>query len=289
MSAPASDDTWWWIRSAEYVLGLLGNEDQKVFSKVLEHDESARRHVNYWQERFQPLSEYPDPVSPPESVWSAIEQELSIELPLTPTTNESRQSRKLNENQDQSGNTESDKIVKVENEDTETQFQEELVIEKNETAERGADLWRLIAASAVAATLFLGILIKGDLLNRDDTQVLEAFEAIALIKDERGVPIWVVDSVARDKLIRVTTVESPEIAQDRSFQLWLLKPDDGSEVSLGLLSDRSGQSVLIKANGLTPDAVAYAVSIEPRGGSLVDSPSGPVLYQGSIQYLARTP
>ena len=71
-------------RAGEYVLGTLTPEEREAVDRDLEHDESLRREVSFWQNAFAELEEHGSPAadSPSPSVWQAIEQSLdALEIP----------------------------------------------------------------------------------------------------------------------------------------------------------------------------------------------------------------
>ena len=65
----------------------------------------------------------------------------------------------------------------------------------------------------------------------------------------------------------------------RALELWAL-PADGAPRSLGLV-DAHGQTVLRRAR-LLDDTRAFAISVEPAGGSPTGQPTGPVVSVGQI-------
>ena len=64
-------------------------------------------------------------------------------------------------------------------------------------------------------------------------------------------------------------------APGRAFEVWLVPPDGGAPVSLGLLPE-SGQVDVPRPEGLAT-GVVIAVSDEPAGGSPTGAPTGPIL------------
>jgi anti-sigma-K factor RskA len=76
---------------------------------------------------------------------------------------------------------------------------------------------------------------------------------------------------------------------DQSYELWLVPGSSAQPRSLGLITAGSDRTVPISAELGTavPQAAAFAVSLEPAGGSPTGHPTGPVLYQGSILPVAN--
>lgn len=74
-------------------------------------------------------------------------------------------------------------------------------------------------------------------------------------------------------------VEALSPAADRAFELWAV-PAQGAPRSLGVIDAQRGGKV-IKAQ-LLNNTAAFAVSLEPRGGSPTGLPTGPVISVGKL-------
>ena len=140
--------------------------------------------------------------------------------------------------------------------------------------------WRLWAAgaSAVAAALAVFILVTA-LPGPEPTARL-----IAVLGEDETRPAWLVDAdpAAGELTARPLGAPPGELA-DRSLELWLIAGTGVPPKSLGLL-DPERETVLRLAPetaAALPQAVAFAVSLEPAGGSPTGLPTGPVLYQGA--------
>jgi anti-sigma-K factor RskA len=66
--------------AAEYVLGTLDPTERAEFEHRLGSDPDARQAVARWRERLAPLAESLEPITPPPSVWSAIDARLEAPL-----------------------------------------------------------------------------------------------------------------------------------------------------------------------------------------------------------------
>jgi anti-sigma-K factor RskA len=68
--------------------------------------------------------------------------------------------------------------------------------------------------------------------------------------------------------------------------LWLIPPD-GRPRALGLLRGDRAVSIIVPTDlaALITGTAAFAVSLEPPGGSPSGAPTGPVIGQGKLTYL----
>lgn len=93
-------------------------------------------------------------------------------------------------------------------------------------------------------------------------------------------PTAFVASISADGRAMVTKpIVNVALAADRSLELWSV-PAQGAPRSLGVIApDRA--SVVARGKALEGTA-AFAVTLEPAGGSPSGAPTGPVLYSGKL-------
>jgi len=110
---------------------------------------------------------------------------------------------------------------------------------------------------------------------------------VAYLNDPTAQPAWLMTLDLKSKSFSAQALHPPPIGPDQALELWMLPGQDQRPISLGLLPTTGSKVValtdekyraLISASGL-------AVSLEPKGGSPTGAPTGPVLYQGSLQTL----
>jgi len=250
------DRQWWIAQSGEYVLGTLDYADWVTFRKTIEHDNDARQLVLEWERWFQPLADSLTPLQPADHVWIAINKKIAAQsLPGATVT-------RLHER---------DSVAA--------------------TLEKKVDRWRGFAGLATAASLLLASLAWVNHLSVRDLQAPDSaisvakFSGISIIRDTEAAPLWVVDAAFDDGFVRVTAVAPPPIDASNAYELWIVKPDDGGVQSMGLIPSDIDESFLLKVSEVSETPIAFAVSLEPAGGSALDTPSGPVLYQGVFQNL----
>lgn len=112
------------------------------------------------------------------------------------------------------------------------------------------------------------------------------FEAMLMSPDHT--PRMVVAMYKPDEL-RVKMMKPWKDMPDKSLELWVI-PASGSPRSLGMVSNDAPETMMHVAenDARLQDAKAFAVSMEPMGGSPTGQPTGPVLCQGLIAAVRRT-
>lgn len=133
--------------------------------------------------------------------------------------------------------------------------------------------WGWLSAAAAAVVVTIGALLWQPVIEplrfQPDVQVD--------IADAHGRYWHIAADTQRGKLAVAALGDVP-VADDKSLELWLIRPGDQAPVPLGLMPVRLGEQVALRATTDLGAGVAFAVSLEPRGGSPTGLPTGPVLH-----------
>ncbi len=138
-------------------------------------------------------------------------------------------------------------------------------------------VWRGAAAFASAAAIGLGVLLS---------QPQPASPPLVIVlnanPDAQGVqPVSFVASVTPDgRALVLKPLGDVPLEANRVLELWAV-PGAGAPRSLGLVSGERATTVL--RTRLLEGTAAFAVSIEPAGGSPTGAPTGPIVSVGKLQ------
>lgn len=138
--------------------------------------------------------------------------------------------------------------------------------------------WRLLSGLASAAALGMAVLMLQPAAPEDPPLVVVLG---ASPKSGGGVmhASFVASVSADGQALVLRPIDLVPLETGRALELWAL-PADGAPRSLGLV-DAHGQTVLRRAR-LLDDTRAFAISVEPAGGSPTGQPTGPVVSVGQI-------
>ena len=136
-------------------------------------------------------------------------------------------------------------------------------------------LWQGFAGVATAGALALAVLLGQPVQPHPPfVIVMNSTEAGATI-----VKAGFVASVSADGgALTLKSLGELTVEQGRVLELWAV-PGKGAPQSLGLLA--GGKATVLRAKLLTGTA-AFAVSMEPNGGSPTGAPTGPIVSAGTI-------
>ena len=135
--------------------------------------------------------------------------------------------------------------------------------------------WRGLTTAAVAAAAAL-LIVLGVVTMGPTTPA----RVVAVLSDKDGQPAWIVREDKPHATLVVDTVRAQTIDTQHAFELWVIA--DNAPRPLGVIPARTDTHVTVPAASVPKNGVAFAVSLEPPGGSPTGAPTGPVLYQGRV-------
>jgi anti-sigma-K factor RskA len=138
-------------------------------------------------------------------------------------------------------------------------------------------LWRTLAGVATAASVAMFMvssrvpppqapIVVVLSANPETAQALNASFVASLSPDGRALVLRPINDLA--------------LTPGRALELWAVPPQ-GAPRSLGLVRE-SGATTVLRTQ-LLRDTAAFAVSIEPAGGSTTGAPTGPIVSVGKLQ------
>lgn len=142
-------------------------------------------------------------------------------------------------------------------------------------------LWR--RAAAVLATLSLALLVAA-LIARDPPD-FSAMPVIAVVRDREQHPIWTIRLARAAHQIAADSLRVPPSPAGRAYQLWLLAPEIAQPRQIGLMPQSGRKPIAVSPQNarLLTGAGELLVTLEPRGGSAGATPSGPVVFRGTLE------
>lgn len=231
--------------AAEYAAGLLRGGARRRFERLLPAHPALAAAAAQWAERLELLGDRIHPVEPPARVWIGIQRKLFGAANDAQATSSSASSTPLS-------------LVRPEH-------------------RRQLLAWRVVGSAALAASLALGFLVIRPVEPQAPIVVVlhETPQGLALSKT------GFVASVSPDGRALVLKPLGPlKIEASQALELWAV-PAEGTPRSLGLLATGDGATTVVRA-GLLKGTKAFAVSLEPAGGSPTGQPSGPVVSAGNV-------
>lgn len=141
-------------------------------------------------------------------------------------------------------------------------------------------VWQGAAAFATVAALALGLLLAQP--QPVQPPVIVVMAAQPDTASTGLVPASFVASISGDgrSLVLKPLNEGQTVALNKALELWAV-PAKGAPRSLGLVSQQAATTVL--RTRLLQDTAAFAVSVEPPGGSPSGAPTGPIISVGKLQ------
>ncbi|ASJ72278.1 anti-sigma factor [Granulosicoccus antarcticus] len=260
--------------AALYALGALGESERLEADLLYKQDSEWQSLLGEWQQRLDPLTQLVDPVSPPNTVWNKIQDQLdghlsAIDIPdinLGAPVSEPRQpsaQRRVSQQvrQEKPG----------------------LIQETVELLRQRARYWQMATVFSVVSMACLAAILvfKPSPMQQQDMSTVPI--TVAVLQNEQSVPLWAVSlrktgQEADDEYgeLLITVVGEPSIADTQSHQMWMVLKDSQGVQSVGLLPDTTGEVRRLVLPRPLSDAAELAVSLEAKGG--VPGPEhGPVV------------
>ena len=231
--------------AAEYVLGTLDAGERSTFAERLRGDPQAREAVAAWERRLAGLADRIEPVAPPPRVWDDIER--AVQLPVA-----RMHTFKVIDGGGRGG------------------APAALVASRNRWR-AGALMSGLVAAALIA---YIGSQRTTGAGAGDQTYVAAVNRG-----GDKPALLVSVDLATRSVRVRPVATETPA---GRSLELWYVA-DGEPPRSMGVVDQAK---TLLMPRGADAaarsSAAAFAVSVEPPGGSRTGGPTGPVVYSGQL-------
>lgn len=138
-------------------------------------------------------------------------------------------------------------------------------------------LWQAFSGVAAVAALAMAVLLS-------QPAPVQPPLVIVMNSTPQGVEMvkagFVASVTADGRALVLRPLDQVTLAEDRALELWAV-PKAGAPRSLGLVATRSATTVLRAS--LLQDTSAFAVSLEPAGGSPTGKPTGPIVSAGEVQ------
>lgn len=144
------------------------------------------------------------------------------------------------------------------------------------------ETWRWATA---AAGLAAALLLVTNLLILRPATMDPRF--VAVLNDADAKPALLVNVAADGASFQVQPLAAAALSQTargRSFELWVVTAPNTAPKSMGVVSPNATTQRAVPAAlvGAMPASIAFAISLEPPGGSPTGSATGPILYSGAI-------
>ncbi|RDU96319.1 anti-sigma factor [Trinickia dinghuensis] len=144
-------------------------------------------------------------------------------------------------------------------------------------------LWRWLGAGATAAALASAAVNIVVLRGTQQPAAVQNGYIVATLAHGNGAAHWTATVDVKRARMVIVTANAPQIAADRSTELWLIAPG-AKPVALGLIPAQGPASIPLPPRILTQinTQAVLAVSVEPHGGSPSGQPTGPVIATGAL-------
>jgi anti-sigma-K factor RskA len=236
--------------AADYAVGTLRGGARRRFERLLPAHPALAAATAAWSARLQLLAGQVAPVEPPPSVWATIQTRL-FGASGAETASAPPAGTPLSSASDVSS------------------------IRQGRPGQ--LRFWRGLSALALAASVALAVIVV--------RPVPEAAPVVIVLRSTpEGVELvktGFVASVSADGRALVLKPLAPVVIDAaHALELWAV-PKAGAPRSLGLIASGDVPTTVTRAN-LLDDTQAFAVSLEPSGGSRTGKPTGPIVSAGGV-------
>lgn len=110
-------------------------------------------------------------------------------------------------------------------------------------------------------------------------QAAKTDEMMVVVNNKFAQPVWIIETSAKDKMMKVKTLRNVDMGPDKACALWLTW-DDGMTMSLGMLPEKTGMMEMKKPPmpGRSLDKAKVVVSLEPMHDDNKAAIDGPLLF-----------
>jgi len=141
--------------------------------------------------------------------------------------------------------------------------------------------WRPVALTALAATLVLFFYYR----QPAPLPIPLSPPLLAMVGEADQAPRYLMTSYPEKRKLIVRNLRPISLPPGKSLELWMIPGEGKMPISCGIIPAQGEVEMTIPDKELPfiRAGVALAVSMEPVGGSPICGPSGPVMYQGTLQ------
>ncbi len=253
--------------AAEHVLGLLGADEDSFAETLLASDPLFRAAVDSWRQRFAELDTTALPLEAPD----ALLQRITATLDTVPAAPQSAAEQSISQ---------PDIIVGTRTPAVPPPPAALLPPIPHPAGAfaalwRSLGFWRSAGFAGAAATVLLALGVTIGPLGKGPAPTF-----VAVLMSPQGEPAAVVNAFANGtaELIPLRTIAVPE---GRTLEVWTLWDPARGPVSLGLSGEARTIRLDLKNLPRTAPDQLFEITLEPKGGSPIGRPTGPVLMKGT--------
>lgn len=143
-------------------------------------------------------------------------------------------------------------------------------------------LWQSLATVSTVAAIALGVMLQHPSPTQPPIVVVMSTTDPALQQASASAGAQFVASISGDgRSLVLKPIQGTKVTAQQALELWALPANGAAPRSLGLVATDKATTVLRTA--LLEGTGAFAVSVEPTGGSPTGAPTGPVISVGKLQ------